>query len=511
MLQSVNIVSTYPVYWNRKKIFRDLIQNFYDAVPVDEWHKRFKYEYKDDNLSMWVDDVKFNYEWLLHIGASTKTDDGNKAGYFGEGFKIAALCAMRDYHYILHMSSDNWSLKTCFTDHIIDNKNVKMLAYDIKNHDVLNRSTLTIQYVSPEDFELFKELLLGFFYPENPLLGELLWKDDYYIVYTRSKIPKPSDLPHTLGYSDELNGLLFCNFQLLGTLPFNYVICYNRYTQKDRERSELYLHDIVKIVTEMFRTAKPQNALTLLELMKTEWRVSPKSVKDIESWSKAIFNAVARISYDKDVTAKFVEKYPKLVCLCPIYYMSERNKRRQAKVWFAAQKEKYTLVSGAFCMLGYPTLEDLCEKNGGFTVNEEPNAYQNNGYQILEELVLKIYKGFFGIKRKQFPDRKIIINDQAVYNGMASLVKLSSQDRKLKNCVGLSFRYKINSIYLKKNIFRKLNFYNGLSTYIHELCHMFGGDASDNFSLALTLAMQILLEHRNEVEIAKQKWENVME
>lgn len=100
MLQSVNIVSTYPVYWNRKKIFRDLIQNFYDAVPVDEWHKRFKYEYKDDNLSMWVDDVKFNYEWLLHIGASTKTEDGNKAGYFGEGFKIAALCAMRDYHYI---------------------------------------------------------------------------------------------------------------------------------------------------------------------------------------------------------------------------------------------------------------------------------------------------------------------------------------------------------------------------------------------------------------------------
>ena len=95
------------VKWDMYKILRDFIQNFYDSVPNTEFNKRFSYEYNDKNLIMKCTNASFNYEWLLHIGASSKTNTEEKdfAGYFGEGFKVAALCAMRDYNLGIKTSS----------------------------------------------------------------------------------------------------------------------------------------------------------------------------------------------------------------------------------------------------------------------------------------------------------------------------------------------------------------------------------------------------------------------
>ena len=44
-------------------------------------------------------------------------------------------------------------------------------------------------------------------------------------------------------------------------------------------------------------------------------------------------------------------------------------------------------------------------------------------------------------------------------------------------------------------------------TYVHELCHTFGGDTSNAFSFGITLAMEILLSNYEVVESFRQKWE----
>ncbi|QEN05599.1 hypothetical protein EW093_13040 [Thiospirochaeta perfilievii] len=82
------------MYWSKYKVLRDFIQNFYDSVPNHEFHQRFNFNLEDDKLVMSIKNIGFNYEWLMHIGASTKRESEKKhAGYFGEGFKIASLCA----------------------------------------------------------------------------------------------------------------------------------------------------------------------------------------------------------------------------------------------------------------------------------------------------------------------------------------------------------------------------------------------------------------------------------
>ncbi len=181
MIIPVNIVKTYPVIWNKYKVFRDFIQNFYDSVPQNEWNEKFCYKYSEKKklLEMSVNGVTFSYEWLLHIGASTKTNSSEeKAGYFGEGFKIASLCAIRDFGYNVEMLSGNWRLKVIFVESKIDQQTVYMLAYDVQKIRNINRSKLIISNLTKDGYEHFKTAMSSFLYPENPILGAKIWEGE---------------------------------------------------------------------------------------------------------------------------------------------------------------------------------------------------------------------------------------------------------------------------------------------------------------------------------------------
>jgi hypothetical protein len=49
---NLNIVYSYPVHWSSLKIFRDFIQNFYDAIGYKKFSDEFSYEYCDETLVM---------------------------------------------------------------------------------------------------------------------------------------------------------------------------------------------------------------------------------------------------------------------------------------------------------------------------------------------------------------------------------------------------------------------------------------------------------------------------
>lgn len=128
----LNLVYDYPVHWSKFKVLRDFVQNFYDSVTWQGWDKRFSWKMDNGHLEMTAKDIGFSYEWLLHIGASTKRDDGKLyAGYFGEGFKIASLCAVRDFGWTVRMISRDWDLQVIKTDLVVDNKNLAGLGYRI--------------------------------------------------------------------------------------------------------------------------------------------------------------------------------------------------------------------------------------------------------------------------------------------------------------------------------------------------------------------------------------------
>ncbi len=196
-LISINLIYDYPVHWGKFKTLRDFIQNFYDAVRWPQWDSRFSWTLADGVLTLTAQEVGFSYDWLLHIGASTKREEkGHYAGYFGEGFKIAALCGVRDHHWNVAILSRDWELEVVTTQVEVDHRSLKSLAYKIKKNQPESRET--ILKISPfNDRELLNSVLLSFYYPTNPLFGQPIFSSETCAVYHRSSEQKPFGYPRT--------------------------------------------------------------------------------------------------------------------------------------------------------------------------------------------------------------------------------------------------------------------------------------------------------------------------
>lgn len=504
MIISLNIVMTYPVHWGKYNLFRDFIQNFYDSVGYENFDQMFQYSYEDEKLEMTVDGVNFSYEWLIHIGASTKTATSNDhAGYFGEGFKIASLCSYRDFEWNITMSSADWVLTVIAEKQQIDGNTIDMLAYDVQKVENKNYSTLSIYPINNKDFQLFKTAILSFYYPQNPLIGELIWEGKEGAVYKRSQNKYDENLP----YTNELGrkGAVFCSYQLLGSNPFDLVVCIHHYRKEDRERRSLYRFDVIDVFETISYYIDPCGAACMLERMRRYWGSVTHKRIDINSWYPVISNLIHKISESSETRDTFREKYPNLLYLKQLHSIRDKNRRGEARAWLSQQEEKkYLTVQEGFARLGYHSLEDECAINGGFVCDDEPNEKQNKCFEILEDLIATLYKGFF-IFMEAKPGRKIIVNERSSYHGMAKTYPMD----KVMNNHGIYIKYTVGEIYLKKISLKKEKFYDALSTYVHELCHMFGGDSSRNFSQALTFAMEILLENSDMINSYKEKWESV--
>lgn len=504
----LNIVMTYPVRWNRYRIYRDFVQNFYDSVDAKDWEEKFHYRYDPQKrtLTMEIEGVEFSYEWLLHIGASTKTaNSGKYAGYFGEGFKIASLCAVREYKLIVEMYSGEWKLNVTVLDQKIDNQTVKMLAYKINLHENIGGSKLVLSKFYESDYEIFQTVLESFYYPENPAFGEKIWEGEEGAIYRRSRKPINPDLPYVSDYGRK--GAVFCGYQMLGTSPFDLVICLHHYNKEDRERKTLYSFEIIKVFYTLSYYLDAQSAMFMLVKMRRYWNTYQHDKYGLHSWSPTIDRLIYKVSQSLECTEQFRRDYPNLLCVERIHSIHAQNQRSQAKSWLKSQDTKYLLVKDTFKQLNYPTLEQKCAESCGFVFDDRvSDKIENECFRILEEITQKIYEGFIIISK--WPERRLITNERAIYHGMALTFK---KRKHLMNNVGLKIRYDIRKIYLKKSIFRRDRYYDALSTYIHELCHIFGGDSSHSFSSGLSHAMEILLNHSSEIAAGKEQWERLFE
>ena len=505
MLVQLNIVKTYPVRWSEYKVFRDFIQNFYDSVGYRNWKEKFQYSFDNGTLKMWIEGVSFSYEWLMHIGASTKTNNSlDNAGYFGEGFKIASLCAVRDYNFDIEMSSSDWKLTVEFVKYKIDEKVVEMMAYNIQeNNNEGDLSLLKITGVSIFSFHIFQVAMDSFFYHENPIMGKVVWESSIGAVLERSKEPINPDLPYIRDYGRK--GAVFCGYQMLGTNPFNMVVALHSFKKEDRERSTLYKFDVVDVFKKIASHISAHGAVFMLEKMRRHWNTRDKRRYDIYSWSTVIDILTEKVAESEEEKEYFKNKYPLILCLKKVYTNEDRNRRHEARRWLKSLPLRFLLVKDSFLKFGYKTLEKFCEEHGGFAQESEiESLIHKKCFDLLDELVRKIYGDFFIFY--EIPKFKVIENKSAIYHGQVTLVKNKSKDR---NNQGILVRYRIKYIYIKKDALVQDNFFDALSTFLHETCHMFGSDSSEAFSHALTFAITILLENMGQVQDYHARWKAI--
>ena len=490
----LNLMLSYPVKWKKQQVLRDIVQNFYDDIGANDFSKKFKKVYINDNsggkivLSAVSDG--FNYEWLLHIGASTKqVDVGKYAGFFGEGFKIASLCALRDYSWKIKMRAREWSVEVCVMDTDIDGKVLKQLAYTIEEGlDFSPETILTIDHFSEEDAALLDSVVLGFYYPENPLFGKLIFKNEYAAIYERSNIQKPEKF----AFSFDLNGdgIIFVGFQARGEFVKPLIICNHRFKTPDRERNNIFKGTVLDVLIDIVDLIDDKTSCYLLKQLEKFWYDYPDKEDDMKSWYPVIRKLVRKLTYhfsDSYIVDEFIKSHPNLVVCERPTSTHTRNQKTQALVWMKNNLPESKLVQDSFQMLGYKTIVDLCKDAGGFNITREANDRERQILDILQKAAQDIFDGFI----IDFPKCLVIENDSSVYSGKAHIIK---SKKLLFNNRGLKIKYTLPYIEIKKSLLIKSSFKEAFSTYCHELCHCFGGDASITFSRALTYAITFIME-----------------
>jgi len=502
-LVSLNLVMGYPVNWSRFKVLRDFVQNFYDSIGFEQWTKRFSCKQTRDSVIMRAENVVFDYQWLVHIGASTKREQpGKYAGKFGEGFKIASLVGYRDYNWNITMSSGDWRIYITSSDFSIDGQTMKSLAYLIEKVPHVNCSELIISGGVPIHEEIVKSVMLSFYYRENPLFGEPVWESSKSAVYKISGLAIPDKIPYTSGIARR--GIVFSAYQALGSVDLPLIFCCHHSSENDRDRGALLGFQVISLINRVvYDISDPQAAIVILEYLKNHWnKYSSKKVD--YTFFPVINRLVEIIARSNNAKTQFFSKYPDLLVTEKLTRTDHggRYRRRLARTWACSTNKKYKFVQSAFSRLGYATLESKCHENGGFLEFQSASDLEKQLVTILECYAKLIFDDFFGFVG--YPEVNIISNSSASWLGMANLEPITG--RKI-NKYGLQIRYSLRSIALKRSLFFRENYGQAWSTYIHELTHVFGGDQSAGFSRALSLTMDICMHEIDSLSSLRAMWQ----
>lgn len=104
---------------------------------------------------------------------------------------------------------------------------------------------------------------------------------------------------------------------------------------------------------------------------------------------------------------------------------------------------------------------------------------------------------------KQIPECRVIINPQAPNEGLADTWRTTNVRR---NVLGLKVVRFISQISIRRRLLSRNEFLYAVVTYMHELLHQFGGDASRQFHIAVLAMDRRMIEKAKELEEYHVKW-----
>lgn len=473
--------------WGRKKITRDIMQNFMDGhngtlegVKIDLAHdvKKDTYKIKISGKG------EYNHKEIEDIGSGTKAADERKAGGFGEGAKMASIKLLSSFNvpYVKFGSTD-WQLnfnimKKAGTDTEYLYRTLErakpisgnFIEFETKDKELVSeilKSTDYLYHPGNKDFAspLFENEHFGIKY-----LGEKN-KGNVYMVKQRFEFNQPEQ------WDNGLDGFTI----FFKRKPAQGIIT------TGRDRTHLEIDDIAKLIKDDYAKTMTDEELisTILQLRETwtsGWR----------SHQERILSSLLETARDRKLGIKFPEntKYHAGAVL-------------DSEVSEQLKKDGYITCNNTFGSLGMPLTRDLIKRRNTFQPLM-PTPEQVRKIRILDEASQVIVdsigqskkadaEAFFRPEEASRPTYLYNRSKQEGHNDtLATAIIDSVPDPK--------DRWK--SIKLYAGQWMDLDHLNGsfpqvLATRLHEMCHKFGGDNERAFSLSLTH----MLDYMNQIHM----------
>ena len=484
-LLKLGISVDYDVNWTFEKVLCDLVQNFYDSIGYKRFSKEFAFDYWLDGESytvvMETHGNPFSLDLLCYIGASTKTGKTNYAGCFGEGFKVCVVCLIK-MGICLTMESSNWMVEPEIHYKEIGGKTMKMLAYRKTYRDDDGATRLTLHHVPYNKESWLKEVLLNFYYPENPLLGELIASGNEYAVYKRSNVAIPKSGYHI----PEEKGILFYKYMARGELPFPLAIFLKEayrvnYDSRDREIFESYqLNSLITTISEKIDSF---GSWKILEELEHYWCELPSIGKysDIDTWYYLICQLVRNVARSPMISQKFREKHKNLSYL--ERKTDNRNFNRkieEANKWYKQINKTVKYVNPIFRLLGAKSILDEYENYLKSVVFKEPSVIETDVFNILENTYRAIW--CYGFESHSLPNVEIASDIEQMF----FMEFYKKYNKRAIYSGGFKQRYLISRVIMNPKKLENKTFEEAFLEYASCCLQVFGMERSERYAAMLT-------------------------
>lgn len=449
------------VNWNNDKIARDLLQNFYDGhgqtldgvkikfVPTSDGKFRVRIEGK----------TTYTQDKAIIVGESSKRQNANAAGNYGEGIKMASLKLLRDCGAEnVVIASDNWRLNYSLQKGNVTQKRVLTYSID-KTPEIYEGNFLEFETDNRELLESLRKTINRFYHSgnehfkcpdfENELFGvKLLKKGEKGGLYLAGQ---------RFEFNGDYDGLKELVLFIKEKPPVNVL-------DTSRDRTSLDKQDVKKLVNWLIKDSKrttKEERLQLIKAFESRW-TSASTESDAAGFLDDMLNA-ERWCTDR-LHIKFPDEYV-------AYSWCDESIRQ------SVEANGYKVCNAYFSGLGMQTISDVYGEARKHTP-VTPNDIQLKKMLILKDAITKLSET---MKKLGFSDSEI--NTRIHLFDRTGPKEGLHRDALAEAIVenGVSHGFWLDCNYILEKPFGHV-----LETALHELSHKVGGDSTSAFSYKLT-------------------------
>lgn len=441
----LNILRTYAVQWDAETLVRDVLQNFFDAsrdfegvsIHVD----------REGGVVRIEGPVPFALDYVKFIGGTTKAK-GGFAGQFGEGFKVSALVALRDFGLRLAAGAGTWRIEPAFEKVSVGEE----LVYRTTTGPDLAGSFVELRGCSPELADLFADGHRYFRWSGNPSFGECLFSEGDVHVYRM-----PSREQGQLYYGKQLRGSLW-------RIPF--ALCLDRTlknVRRDRDRRILLANQVRVVMFEIGRHLPLDVGMTIANECEDAWTNERENL---------VYLLVGLEERHKATYAGGV--WPTRF---PENWVAGETESRFRHANSYARRGNYRVAAPIFGRIGMRRAREIWLSSITYVDDEALTVVQRARRALLLAAGRMLYAGSHPPLR---------------------FARMTNQDGE----------YRRDEIVLQASLLDG-SFDDALSTYLHELCHEAGRDGDAKFSDALTTALGATIARAGAVNALRLSWYGV--
>ena len=473
-----SVTSAWGVNWDETLIARDLMQNFFDANPGNA--DRVSVEDRNGVVSITAP-AEFNIERLFFLGSEKGPD---QVGQYGEGFKVAATCLVRDHRVRPIAASGHQIVVLRLADRPIPDTNLYPLVYDFfASGRPCDGSMLVLEGCSQKLVRALHAGLTHFFYDGNPLLGARLWSswDGAFALYQ----------------STSNGGHVFYRGLKRGEIPgIPLVLVISRSIPQiekaiamDRDRKAFGGEVLALSYRGLARYGMRGNESgwrVVIEAARPYWREGHPLLAELAKAAPSGDTVFSPATVQQMFGDEYFARSPRG------YWTSGLEREEVEREW---EKLGRVALPGYFVRFGLLSAEghlaDVRRKAHQESLQKGrrvPTPAEERGLKVLRRTIMRLNPAVM----------TLFLNPDTTY----MIVRTEA----LLGLFRSSRGYGSREVILAEKVFVG-DFATALATFLHELAHVCGPDGGPSFTNALTTVLETAIRHRDALDAHERDWE----